>query len=190
MRKIIFVLIIVNSFYSLIAQNEKFSARLSYPIPLGDNFVSENYSGIIDVGLKYTLFSSGVFSSGLSTNFSYLTYENTNFNLPVRVNATLLAPRIFIDIHSPMLKKFTPTFGIGYSFNNFTTKETVEVASPIPDENEGGFTFNIGCSYSLNDYIFTFLSYDYFKTSRSDNVPDINFNTQINIVRVGVGVKF
>lgn len=51
MRKIFFIIILIITTVTN-AQNKPFSVTASYPLPVGDNFVSQ-LTGVADLGLRY-----------------------------------------------------------------------------------------------------------------------------------------
>lgn len=57
MTKKILVPLLLLTTISANCQNSKFSVEVNYPLPLGDNFIKENYQGIVDLGVKYRFYS-------------------------------------------------------------------------------------------------------------------------------------
>ena len=60
----------------------------------------------------------------------------------------------------------------------------------ISDESENlsGFEFNLGTAYYINNKIFIQVQYDFTKLN-VDDVPNIKFNTNVNLLKIGIGFK-
>jgi len=188
-RNTVFFLLLLFSLGGF-AQTGKFSATLAYPLPIGDNFVADNYTGVIDLGVQYRFVETGPLAIGASLNGSYLTFENNDLNPPAKVTALFVAPRLFAELNVPALDKFRPTLGLGYAFTNFTTQDSAVTAVGRADEHTGGLNINLGISYDFTNQFFALAQYDFIKISRDDGIIDNGFNTQINLIKVGIGIRF
>ncbi len=58
-----------------LAQDKKFSTTLSYPLPIGDNFL-EAYTGYVDIGAQYRFLDFNMVQIGVSANLSPLGPDN------------------------------------------------------------------------------------------------------------------
>ncbi|MES2852363.1 MAG: outer membrane beta-barrel protein, partial [Bacteroidota bacterium] len=57
------------------------------------------------------------------------------------------------------------------------------------DDNENGFNYNIGLSYDLTNKLFLQAQYDFIKIGVEDGIPDKSYNTNINILKFGIGYR-
>ncbi len=189
---LVFLLIVTIKTFS---QDSKFSLEVNFPIPIGDNFLGENYNGIVDIGAKYRFVKNGILNLGASVNFGYVQNTKsgaTNLNQLFDVKIFPIQPRIFAEFNIPNLESLHPQIGLGYSIliNNAKadTINTLNLPADIND-NESGFNFNLGLSYDLSDKFFLQAQYDFIKIGVKNGVPDISYNTNINIIKLGVGFR-
>lgn len=187
-----FLLIVTIKTFS---QDSKFSLEANFPIPIGDNFLGENYSGIVDVGAKYRFLQNDLLNLGASINFGYVQNTKsgaTDLNQLFDVKILPIQPRIFAEFNIPNLESLHPQVGLGYSILIYNAKADGINTSNLPadiDDNESGFNFNLGLAYDLSDQFFLQVQYDFIKIGVENGVPDISYNTNINIVKLGVGFR-
>ncbi|TLF46453.1 outer membrane protein [Maribacter aurantiacus] len=170
------------------AQDGEFSATLGYPIPFGENFVSQNYTGVVDLGLQYRFANLEVLRLGGSINGSYYVFPGNPAPRTDKVNAIFIQPRIFGELKLPGLQKFRPDLGIGYSFTTFSAKLDGSNGENFK-EKYGGINANAGFNYFITDRFFTHAHYDFLKLSR-DDVPETRQNTTIHQIKFGIGLSF
>lgn len=181
----------INSF----AQDSKFSVELNYPIPMDKNFVGQNYNGIIDLGLKYRFLDLDVLNIGASVNGGLLkTAENSMLNQR-DVTAYTIQPRVFAELNIAAVNSLHPSIGLGYSFMIFNGTTIVgdrpgEVHSTNVSTTEGGFNVNLGIAYDITTRFFGQIQYDFIKLGTKDDMPKIKYNTNVNILKVGLGYRF
>ena len=99
------------------SQDSKFSLELNYPIPIDNNFVGENYNGIIDIGADYRFANLNPVNIGISLNGGVLV-NNSNQNngfQNFKVTSYVIQPRIFGELDLESMDKFHPTVGLGYT---------------------------------------------------------------------------
>lgn len=182
------------SFKSL-SQNSKFSIEANYPIAVGDNFLGDNYNGLIDLGAKYLFSENGIINVGASLNFGF--FQNTksgatDLNQLFDVKIIPIQPRLFAEFNIPNLEKFHPQIGIGYSiliYNaDWADNRDAELPADI-DDSESGFNFNLGIAYDISEKFFLQAQYDFVKIGVENGVPDISYNTNINIMKFGIGYR-
>lgn len=188
---IVFILFTIKSF----SQGSKFSIEANFPIPIGDNFLGKNYKGIVDIGAKYRFLQNDVLNLGASVNFGYVQNTKsgaTDLNQLFDVKIFPIQPRIFAEFNIPNLESLHPQIGLGYSVLVYNAKVDGINTSTLPadiDDNESGFNLNIGLSYDLTNKFFLQAQYDFIKIGVEDNVPDIKYNTKINILKFGIGYR-
>ena len=184
--QILTISILLTTFVS--AQDQKFSATLGYPVPVGDNFLV-NYSGVADLGLQFRFIKTGALNIGLSTNASYYSESTTLSTVTLKESAFLVQPRAFVEIDSETLNGFRPFLGLGYSFINTKIKFENGQQDDEKDSTEG-LNVNLGLGYDITDSFMAYLSYDYLNFSRDNPNHDNDFFTNGSILKLGVGLRF
>jgi opacity protein-like surface antigen len=190
-QKLLLSLLLIFSIKSF-SQDSKFSLELNYPIPIDKNFVGENYTGIIDLGAKFRFADLNLINIGASFNGGLLV-NNTNKNngpLNVTVNSYLVQPRIYAELDLEAIKKFHPAIGLGYTFMIFDASGTnngIDVSSA--SETESGLNLNLGIAYDITNRLFAQVQYDYIKIKVDNGVPDMTYNTNVNILKIGLGYR-
>ena len=192
--RITFILLIFFMIKSF-SQDSKFSVDANYPIAIGDNFLGQNYNGLIDFGAKYKFSENKILDIGASINFGF--FQNTKsgataLNQLFDVKIFPIQPRIFTEFNIPNLEKFHPQIGVGYSIIIYDAVWRENTNADLPadiDDNENGFNFNIGLSYDLTNKLFLQAQYDFIKIGVEDGIPDKSYNTNINILKFGIGYR-
>ena len=192
--QLITVLIIFISVKSL-SQNSKFSIEANYPIAVGDNFLGDNYNGLIDLGAKYLFSENEIIDVGASLNFGF--FQNTksgatDLNQLYDVKIIPIQPRVFAEFNIPNLEKLHPQIGIGYSILIYNAEWADNRDAELPadiDDSESGFNFNLGIAYDISEKFFLQAQYDFVKIGVENGVPDISYNTNINIMKFGIGYR-
>lgn len=189
-QKILLTLLLVLCF-KVHAQDSKFSIEANYPTPIDDNFVGEAY-GIIDLGLKYRFASIDFVNIGASFNAGVLV-DNSNQNEgPRDFQRTIYAfqPKVFVELNIPTLEKLRPFVGVGYTFLNFQISGSLNGEDVSGEsDNLNGLGLNLGLAYDISNKVFVQIQYDFSKLGVDNDVPDIPFNTNVNLLKIGVGLK-
>ena len=189
MKKTLFILFIVYC-NSAVSQTQKFSVALNYPIPLGKNFITNNYIGIVDAEARYYPYRLKNLRLGVCADIGLLTnsaafiskYSVDNPNL-TPVSTLLIKPGLTAEME---FGRFAPNAGIGYSFFNFMSKN-------IPaneDTTTDGLNLNLGLKYNLFQHFFLNVNFDYTRCRIEGGIPDISYNRDIFLLRAGVGYNF
>ena len=188
MKKTILLLFVSLTLHSF-AQEKLFSFEASYPLPFGDTFVNDNYSGIIDAGLKYRFYSFETFNIGAAFNGGYLRNTKDDTVMDADVKLFTLQPKFFVELDAEDLQKFHPSIGVGYTFLNFKVTDMVNPDNPGSTtftETESGFNINVGLLYDLTNKLFVQVQYDLIKLKTEDGVPDIPYNKNIHLLKFGL----
>ncbi|WP_411894591.1 outer membrane beta-barrel protein [Winogradskyella sp. A2] len=193
MKKPLVSLLILLSSISLFSQNKKFSIEANYPIPVDNNFLGDEAYGIVDLGVKYRFTEVYPVKIGVSLNGGVLV-DNSNQNNGAQdflVTTYMVQPKIFAELHAPSLEKLHPFIGLGYTFMNFQVSGSLN-GMDVSDESDNlsGFGFNVGVAYDISNKVFIQIQYDFTKVSVDDDVPDITFNTNVNLLKIGIGLNF
>lgn len=191
MKKALLFLLLILSF-NLFSQNSKFSIELNYPIPSDNNFIGKNYTGIIDLGVKYRILNKSIVNLGLALNANLLTFDNTNINSPqdYKIYAYPIQPRMLCEFNIKSIEKLHPYSSIGYSFIIFKASGTNN-GYDISDLNEtqSGFNINFGLAYDITKKLFVNAQYDFIKLSQKDDIPNTTYNSNVNLIKIGIGLR-
>jgi len=177
----------MNSF----SQTSKYSIEANYPIPIGNNFLGEDAYGIIDVGLKYRFVALNPVKIGISINGGVLV-DNSNQNKSPQdylITTYIIQPKMFAELDIASIEKLHSFLGIGYTFVNVQlsgSNNGMDVSGESDSLN--GFSLNFGIIYDLTYKVFIQAQYDFTKLN-IDDVPDIEFNTNVNLLKVGIGFR-
>ncbi|MDX1830440.1 MAG: outer membrane beta-barrel protein [Lutibacter sp.] len=194
-RKILLGLLLFIITIKTFSQNSKLSIELNYPFLIDNNFIGENYSGIIDFGIGYNFLQQetlniNIIISGavMKTNKSSMRIHSTESNV------SILKPKIAAELNIKKLNKIHPFVGLGYTFLFFKTSEKnyynpEDLESSSLTQNESGFSLNFGMTYDITDRLFIKGLYDFTKLGTDSEVPNIKYNTKINIIKVGLGFR-
>ncbi len=174
------------------SQDSKLSLEMHYPLTMGQNFISKNYDGIIDVGGKFRFSELKNINIGASLNGGILSNNtnDNNGNQDFRVKSYLIQPRIFSELKIESVPKIRPFVGIGYTFMVFKatgTNNGFDVSGS--NSTESGINANFGVAYDITSKIFLDLQFDYVKLNVGNEVPKTAFNTNVNLLKVGLGLR-
>ncbi|WP_282031870.1 outer membrane protein [Winogradskyella eximia] len=192
LQKVILLLIGLISIKGL-AQDSKMSVELSYPLPIDNNFVGDNYNGIIDLGFKYRFLEFNTIKIGGSLNIGYLKNSKKANNQPFTVNLYPIQPRVFAELTLPSIPKFHTSLGLGYSLLLFkVANNNVALNSNVSTDiqNESGLNINTGVAYDVTEKLMIQAQYDFVNIGVDNDVPDIAYNKNINILKIGLGYRF
>jgi len=176
----------------LFSQDSKFSLELNYPIPIDNNFIGENYNGIIDIGADYRIANLNPVNLGISLNSGVLV-NNSNQNngfQNFKVTSYVIQPRIFGELDLESIDKLHPSVGLGYTimvFDASGTNNGFDVSDA--SDTQSGFNFNFGLAYDVTEKLFVQAQYDFVKLGVDNDVPDTKFNTNVNILKIGLGYR-
>ncbi len=185
--QIVLALILTIGMY---AQNKKFSATLSYPLTLGDNFFDRN-DGVIDIGAQYRFIDAKIVQIGIGFNAAFFNYENSGNATEEKV--IVLQPKVLAELNVPALKGFKPFVGVGYGATLF--RSDFDNGNTIIEENDntGGINLNIGLAKDIVAGLFLHIQYDYINIERNDQSvpdPDDAFYKNVSILKLGAGYRF
>ncbi|GAA4279829.1 outer membrane protein [Gaetbulibacter aestuarii] len=192
MKQKLLLLFLLTLTINTFSQERKFSLELNYPIVEDQNFLGENYNGIIDLGFKYRFANFGIINLGGGVNASILDNVN-NYNYQgYKVFAYSIQPKLFAEINAPTLKKLHPVVGLGFTLLRFDVSGVSNSGFDLSNASEtlSGFDINLGLSYDLTNRIFIQAQYDFIKINPNNGVPDIQYNTNVNIWKIGLGYGF
>jgi hypothetical protein len=189
-QSLLFTLLLIFTINTF-SQNSKFSIEANYPITIDNNFLGEDSYGIVDLGLKYRFAEFNPVQIGVSLNGGLLIDNSNQNNLPqdFLVTTYIIQPKIFAELNIESIKKLHPFLGLGYTFINLQlsgSNNGMDVSGE--SDNLSGFGLNLGASYDITNKFFIQVQYDFTKLS-VDDVPNIKYNTNVNLLKLGIGLK-
>ena len=195
-KYLILILLLVLS-TNLFAQDKKFSIAANYPLPIDDNFIGKNYHGIADVEFKYRFIKLNPIKIGGSLNSALLKMANKDGATSFKTRVVTVQPRVFAELHLDAISRFHPSIGMGYSFLFFKTTNIKTYHDPYNPPNtptsaslnENGFNFNAGLSFDITKSFFVQAQYDFINIG-TKNALNIKYNSHINLLKFGAGLKF
>lgn len=168
------------------AFSQKISGELSYPLPVGGNYIANNNNGIIDLGAKLRFIKLPKTGFGLGINGSVLTSKSE----VIDGKTYIIQPRAYAYIN---VSKLQPSFGIGYSFlvskgNAILNAGTViNQLSTAYSQTDAGLNFNFSLKYKFFKKCFLLTQYDYIRVFRDKGIPNTKYNTNVGLLKFGIG---
>lgn len=189
MKQHIFLVVLIIFTSKSFSQSSNLTIEANYPVFIDDNFHGRDVNGIIDIGAKYRFTEIKTVKIGAAIN-SGLFINNSNLNrdfVDFKITSYLLQPKIFAELNS---FKIRPYLGFGYSFLILDVSGTsheidVSESSVVKD----GINANFGAYYYLTDKIFIQVQYDFFKLKQDKGVPNNKYMTNMNILKLGLGLR-
>ena len=189
-QKLLLMILIfsINSF----SQNSKFSIEANYPLPIDANFIGKNYDGIIDFGAKYRFAEFKNVTIGAGLNGGVLVFKLNSFGSNIKTKTTdyIIQPKVFAELKLDAVPKLHPFVALGYTTMLFVAKGTnsgVDVTGA--NETMSGFNTNFGMTIDINKKVFMGLQYDFVKLKIDSQVPQTTFNTNVNLLKIGLGLR-
>ncbi len=173
-------------------QVSKFSIEANFPYTFGDNFVDEGYNGVADLWLKYRFAAYSAFDLGASLNIGAFLRDNSRFDGSpvVNGNAVIFQPKIYASFKLEAYPQLHPMVGLGYSIFAFhMNSENFAGADFQENSSDDGVNINAAIAYDVSEKMFLQVAYDYVQLS-ARNVRDVAYNTNVNILKLGIGYRF
>lgn len=189
MKQQLLILFLLLFTINLFSQNSKFSIELNYPEPFGKTGIGENFNGVIDFGAKARIFNFKNFNILSSLSGTLLKRKPVQGIQINKGNFYLLQPRIISELNLENFKKFHLLLGIGYTFTFFELSSTFNGFNEIRSERNNGININLGVNYDIFENLFINLQYDFIKIGVEENVPNTKYNTNINLIKFGIGYR-
>jgi opacity protein-like surface antigen len=189
-QKLLLIVLFIFTIKSF-SQDSKFSIEANYPFAIDNNFLGEDSYGLVDLGLKYRFAEFNPIQIGVSINGGVLIDNSNQNNSPkdFLVTTYSIQPKIFTELNLESMEKLHPFLGLGYTFMNFQlsgSNNGMDVSGE--SDSLSGFGLNIGAAYDISNKVFVQVLYDFTKLN-VDDVPDIKYNTNVNLLKIGIGLK-
>lgn len=176
------------------SQNKKISLEVSYPLTIDNNFIGGRSKGVVDLGIKYRIKDFKIVNLGIGINGGLLVDDtDKSNNYPQDFERTIYAiqPKIFSELNLSQLTKLHLFVNIGYSFMKMkltNTNNSGQVDFSKLSDTLRGINAGLGVSYDILPRIFLQAQYDFSKLN-SGNSPDIDYNTNVNLLKMGIGIR-
>ena len=189
-QKILLILLLIFTIKSF-SQDSRFSIEANYPFTIDDNFLGKDSYGIVDLGVKYRFAKFNPVQIGISLNGGVLIDNSNQNNSPqdFLITTYIIQPKIFAELSIESIEKLHPFLGLGYTFMSFQLSGSNN-GMDVSDEsdNMSGLGLNLGLAYDISNKVFIQVQYDFTKLN-VDDAPEIKYNTNVNLLKIGVGLK-
>jgi len=196
MNRYFLILLICALSINAFSQSSNYSIEVNYPLPMGENFIGENYDGFADVGIECKFTNVKTMTLGASINASLLNYD---FKIQdefadlydYKVKAYIIQPRIMAGLDIPSLENFHPSIGLGYSIIifNISGPDPLDFSNESENDTQSGINVNLAAAYDVSKKIFFKVQYDFIKLGKDNVIPDTPYNTNIHLLKVGLGLR-
>lgn len=188
--KILLAFFALFSFNIFAQDSNKVSIELRYPTPIDNNFIGDSYTGIFDIGARYHFTSMNNFNIGVSLHSGMLRKSSSN-ELPYSTNTYSIQPGAFLSYKSDKLGPFSFYSGLGFTSLIFKSKLDKKHNNGFLESEESntqhGFHVNLGTRCSISNRLYIHAQYEFIKLSNSNDVLDIDYNSNINLLKIGFG---
>lgn len=177
-QKLLLLLLLIFTINSF-SQDSKYSIEANFPILVDNNFIGENYIGIIDLGFKARLIKFNNINYGISLNGGFYKYKYIIIKSHFK-NMGTIQPKFYAELSNST--KFRPSLGIGYSFLIYRKSENVD----------NGLNFSLGLSYDINKILFIQTQFEIIFGTRDysyKSLRPIILNSNNSIIKIGLGYR-
>ena len=186
---LLFVFIIGKNF----SQESNVSLDVNLPVLLGKNFYADNYTGVFDVGGSYDFTELKTTKIGTSLNVSFLRDANVGRNSLFDLRLYVIEPKVNATFVIPSNENLHFKTGLGYSlfiFDLVQNENTTQFDfNENTTDNKSGITLNLGIIYDFTNKFYVEMQYDFVKLFADENVIANAYNTNLNILKIGVGIR-
>lgn len=193
-KKYIFLVLSYLTFSNNFSQESNLNIDANLPILLGQNFLADNYFGIFDLGLSYQFAEFKTTKIGSSINTSFLRDSNNGRLDAFDIRVYVIQPKIFSKFNIVSNQNFHFKTGLGYSLFIFDLVQNENTAQFNADqdtvENENGIALNLGLVYDFGRRFYADVQYDFIKIVGNENRLANTYSTNLNILKIGLGIKF
>lgn len=156
-----------------------------------ENFVSDNYNGVLGIDARYVLVNKKIFSLQAGLGLDYFKGRETNYHIDLK-NSLMINPNIGIEFNAS--KTFKPFFNLGYSF--FTAKYQIQQANFLTFDPMDPAIQTISTtvkydynSISINPGFRLYFDKQFYAQADYKYLP-IKTNFNVHLIAIGVGMHF
>jgi hypothetical protein len=193
MKKFLFLLICCFTINNGFSQESILSFELNLPVLLGQNFYTDNYNGVFDIGATYDFIELPSTKIGTSLNLSFLRDSNIGRNSQFDLRLYIIEPKVNATFTNPSNQNLHFKTGIGYSLFVFDLVQNENTSdfnfNDNTTDNKGGVALNLGLIYDFNKKFYTEIQYDFVKLFVGEGLISNAYNTNLNILKIGVGIR-
>lgn len=175
------------------SQESNLSLDISLPVLLGQNFYADNYVGVFDVGGSYDFTELNTTKIGTSLNVSFLRDANVGRNSLFDLRLYIIEPKVNATFVIPSNENLHFKTGLGYSlfvFDLVQNENTTQFDfNENTTDNKSGIALNLGIIYDFTNKFYLEMQYDFVKLFADNNVIANAYNTNLNILKIGVGIR-
>lgn len=192
MKRVWFIILFFASI-QLFSQESNLSLDLNLPVLLGQNFYADNYVGVFDVGGSYDFTELNTTKIGASLNVSFLRDANIGRNSQFDLRLYIIEPKVNATFVIPSNESLHFKTGLGYSlfvFDLVQNENTTQFDfNENTTDNKSGIALNLGIIYDFTNKFYVEMQYDFVKLFVDDTVIANAYNTNLNILKIGVGIR-
>jgi hypothetical protein len=193
MKRFLFLVLCYFTINTSFSQESNVSVELNLPVLLGQNFYADNYTGVFDIGATYEFVKLNTTKIGTSLNVSFLRDSNIGRNSQFDLRLYVIEPKIHTTFTMPSNEKLHFKTGLGYSlfvFDLVQNENTTQFNfNENTTDNKNGVAINLGLIYDLGKKFYAEIQYDFVKLFVDENVIANAYNTNLNIFKIGVGIR-
>lgn len=190
MKKIILLLTIWLTAFSR-SQIHDWSVEVNYPLVIDNNFVGQNFNGVLELGVNYNLHEdlnyrlSASLHNSLFKDRSEIVDLNTDFNMLL----WFFQPRFRIDFIFDNMPNIHPYVGVGYSFLTSFTNGNTSTFFPEGSNTRSGLNAIVGLTFDISEFWYANCGYDFVRLSQLGSISN-PYLQNVNVFKVGVGYRF
>jgi opacity protein-like surface antigen len=190
MRKTILFLMLSFQLFQF-AQINDWALELNYPMVIDNNFVGQNFNGVLELGINYNLHEALNYRLNASLHNSLFKDRSEIIDVGTDFNYLLwlIQPRLKVDFILNNMPNIQPYLGVGYSFMLPFTNGNTATFFPQDGSSRSGFNVIVGLSFDINERLYANGGYDFVRLSPFGTVNSA-YLQNINVLKLGVGYRF
>ncbi len=193
MKKFALFFILLLTASQLRAGEKKLSVASSYPITIGNNFMSQFYNGVFDLNLQFKFVKKRALYAGVSVNTALYTSFGNDFPFTqgLKTNSWSLLPRVFVGVDFDKLHGSIGIGGLWQSNSTYYLYCPSGHEGPFnPLANQFGFDMNATLEYDVANKLFLITQFDY-STFSSEYFSESGYDaSKMETLKFGLGWRF
>lgn len=192
-KKHLLILLFAFTICKIFSQDSKLSFEANLPVLMGQNFYADNYVGIFDIGGSYVFSNFNFTRLGISLNTSFLRDANIGRNNQFDLRLYILEPKLFATFTMPSNTNLHLKTSLGYSVFLFDLVQNENTIQFDFNENttdaKSGIGLNLGLVYDFGERFYSNIQYEFVKLFTDNSTINNAYNTNVNILKIGVGIR-